>query len=213
MVTQTTDSSLSNLREFCRQRITLFSGDLYTLPKSPITIQVVSGEAWISADTEDIILLTGEATTLMLANTPAVMSGFGSVPVTVDIIFPDRSQLPGWQKWQLNLKDLGTYSRLSRKYRQLQQKVLGSVMKTTEYPTYQTEQSFPLKHWWESLSRLIQSSFEKIISPELAIRESADRMGHKKWEVLDPQSGQVLSFYSDEEVMTWIEKHYYGNPF
>ena len=59
----------------------------------------------------------------------------------------------------------------------------------------------------ESLQNLAQVTFNH--NEEVKVWQKTDRRGNSYWCVYDPKSGHSAHLGSEEEVMSWIERHYY----
>jgi cation transport regulator ChaB len=59
----------------------------------------------------------------------------------------------------------------------------------------------------ESLQNLAQAAFNQ--TEEVKVWQKTDRYGNAYWHVYDPKTGHSVHLGSEEEVMSWIESHYY----
>jgi hypothetical protein len=60
-------------------------GEARRLPQTPLTIRILSGEAWITLDEEDVFARGGESVTLAMGRFPAVISALGKRAVRYEI--------------------------------------------------------------------------------------------------------------------------------
>jgi len=71
--------------------------------------------------------------------------------------------------------------------------------------------SFIPTSFWDVLSRvcqnLVQTTFNQ--NDEIKVWQKTDRFGNSYWSVYDPKSGHSAHFGTEQEVMSWIETHYY----
>jgi hypothetical protein len=66
-------------------RIILMKDEVYRLPQTHREIQVLSGIAWITIDTQDIILNNSEKVTLPSSKNPAVISALNNVSLILAV--------------------------------------------------------------------------------------------------------------------------------
>jgi hypothetical protein len=66
-------------------RIILMKDEVYRLPQTYREIQVLSGIAWITIDTQDIILNNSEKVTLPSSKNPAVISALNNVSLILAV--------------------------------------------------------------------------------------------------------------------------------
>ncbi|ELS33919.1 MULTISPECIES: hypothetical protein [Pseudanabaena] len=75
--------------------------------------------------------------------------------------------------------------------------------------------SFIPDNLWNALSKSFQNLFETFFhysfcyNEEVQVWQKCDRHGNTYWYVYDPKTGHSAHLGSEEEVMSWIESHYY----
>jgi len=64
---------------------------------------------------------------------------------------------------------------------------------------------------WEVIGKAFQSLIQVTFyqNDEVKVWQRTDRQGNAYWCVYDPKTGHSANFGSEEEVMNWIESHYY----
>ena len=60
-------------------------GDLHRLDNNAQTIRILSGSAWVTFDGKDIVLRKGRNIYLPVTAFPALLSAFGSAPVSFEV--------------------------------------------------------------------------------------------------------------------------------
>ena len=71
-------------------RIILMKNEVYRLPQTHREVQVLSGIAWITLDKQDIILESGEKTSLPPSKNWAVISALNNMPLIL-AVWQDKS--------------------------------------------------------------------------------------------------------------------------
>lgn len=63
----------------------------------------------------------------------------------------------------------------------------------------------------EALSKFFQNIAQATFNQndEAKVWQKTDRLGNSYWCVYDPKTGHSANFGTEEEVMNWIESHYY----
>ncbi|WP_434685543.1 hypothetical protein [Pseudanabaena minima] len=59
----------------------------------------------------------------------------------------------------------------------------------------------------KTFHNLVQATFDH--NEEIKVWQKIDRRGNSYWCVYDPKTGHSAHLGSEEEVMSWIESHYY----
>lgn len=64
---------------------------------------------------------------------------------------------------------------------------------------------------WETLGKAFQNITQATFNQndEAKVWQKTDRLGNSYWCVYDPKTGHSVNFGTEEEVMNWIESHYY----
>lgn len=73
-------------------RIILMNKEVYRLPQTVREIQVLSGIAWLTFDTQDIILQSSEKTLLSPSKNAAVISALNNMPLIL-AVWRDNSKI------------------------------------------------------------------------------------------------------------------------
>jgi hypothetical protein len=60
-------------------------GEARRLPRTALTIRILSGEAWITLDDQDLVARGGETVTLPVGRFPAIISALGKRAVRYEI--------------------------------------------------------------------------------------------------------------------------------
>lgn len=75
-----------NLKTLVPDRFTLEKGEAFRVPSGCRELHVLSGVAWITIAGEDIIVKSGEKTSLVSEREFAVLSPLGNVPLVLEIL-------------------------------------------------------------------------------------------------------------------------------
>ena len=67
-------------------RIVLLPGEALRIPRARATIRVLSGTAWLTSGSDDIILHNGQCLSVARPKEPPVISGIGSEPVLFEVL-------------------------------------------------------------------------------------------------------------------------------
>lgn len=64
---------------------------------------------------------------------------------------------------------------------------------------------------WDAIGKFFQNIAQVTFNQndEAQVWQKTDRFGNSYWCVYDPKTGHSGSFGTEEEVMNWIESHYY----
>jgi hypothetical protein len=76
-------------------RLMLRHDELFRLPVTSRGVQVVSGQAWLTVDGEDIFLRKGEKLCLFTGKDLALVSALGHTPLILEVLGDNTSALPG----------------------------------------------------------------------------------------------------------------------
>ncbi|XZN90485.1 MAG: hypothetical protein ACM65L_09015 [Microcoleus sp.] len=66
-------------------RIILMKNEVYRVPQTHREVQVLSGIAWITLDTKDIILHSSEQASLPFSKNPVLISALNNMPLIMAI--------------------------------------------------------------------------------------------------------------------------------
>ena len=67
-------------------RIVLLRGEALRIPRASTTIHVLSGNAWLTSEGQDIILCNGQCLSVATPKEPPVISGIGSEAVLFEVL-------------------------------------------------------------------------------------------------------------------------------
>jgi hypothetical protein len=76
-------------------RLMLRDDELFRLPVTSRGVQVVSGQAWLTVDGEDILLRKGEKLCLLARKDSVLVSALGHAPLILEVLGDSASTLPG----------------------------------------------------------------------------------------------------------------------
>jgi hypothetical protein len=76
-------------------RLMLRHDELFRLPVTSRGVQVVSGQAWLTMDGEDIFLRKGEKFCLLTGKDSVLVSALGHAPLILEVLGDSASTLPG----------------------------------------------------------------------------------------------------------------------
>ena len=76
-------------------RLMLRHDELFRLPVTSRGVQVVSGQAWLTVNGEDIFLRKGEKLSLFTGKDLALVSALGHTPLILEVLGDSASTLPG----------------------------------------------------------------------------------------------------------------------
>jgi hypothetical protein len=74
-----------------KHRFTLSQGEVLRLPQGQLTLQVISGNAWITMNAKDTVVAAGEVMSLVTTQTSGLVSGLGKTPLVIDVLYSDQS--------------------------------------------------------------------------------------------------------------------------
>lgn len=92
-----------NWKSFEKHTLTLFRGNVLRLPKGLLVVQIVSGDAWITLETKDITMKTGETMLFAVSQANGLISSLGRTSLLIETIYPNQTNLPTcqWLRHQL----------------------------------------------------------------------------------------------------------------
>jgi hypothetical protein len=73
-------------------RLVLYKGEIFRLPGSPICMRVLSGNAWLTVDGQDIIVAGGQTAAVRSKKDVALVSTFDSAPLIFEVRGCKRSR-------------------------------------------------------------------------------------------------------------------------
>jgi hypothetical protein len=76
-------------------RLMLRHDELFRLPVTSRGVQVVSGQAWLTVEGEDIFLKNGEKLCLFTRKDSVLVSALGHAPLILEVLGDSTSTLPG----------------------------------------------------------------------------------------------------------------------
>ena len=64
----------------------------------------------------------------------------------------------------------------------------------------------------QRLQKIGQSLLNFLVSDrDLKVWHTYDRQGHILWHAHNPMNGETVAFHAKEEMLAWIEQHYYSS--
>jgi hypothetical protein len=75
-------------------RLVLYKGEIFRLPGAPTCMRVLSGNAWLTVDGQDIIVAGGETASVRTKKDVALVSTFDSAPLVFEVCGCKRSRPP-----------------------------------------------------------------------------------------------------------------------
>jgi hypothetical protein len=73
-------------------RLVLYKGEIFRLPGAPSCMRVLSGNAWLTVDGQDIIVAGGETASVRSKKDAALVSTFDAAPLVIELCGCKRSR-------------------------------------------------------------------------------------------------------------------------
>jgi hypothetical protein len=103
-----------NWKSFEKHSFTLFRGNVLRLPKGLLVVQIVSGDAWITLETKDITMKTGEIMLFAVTQANGLISSLGRTPLVIEVIYPNQTKLPTCQWLRHHLQQSISWKKVTK---------------------------------------------------------------------------------------------------